>query len=334
MKALITAEFDETQLKRLEGVVQVEYRSWRKTGTVLSERELSTLIRELNSDILIVELENVDEEVIRETNLRLIGLCRSDPQRHVDLNAASLKRVPVIYTPGRNANAVAELTLALILSLMRRVVAADRLLKAGLEIRDMKDFITTYNRLQGVELRGKTVGIIGFGRIGRLVAERMRCFPVRLLVYDPYVEDKTTEGYGCVKVELTDLLRESDIVTLHASITETSVGMIGEKEISLMKPSAYLLNLANPLLIDEDALYQALKEGRIAGAGLDVVSDQPVTSSERFLKLDNVILTPHIGGNTVETVYNHSKMIVDDVFRFLDGKKPIHLLNPEVYADE
>lgn len=333
MRALVTARFDEKAVEELGEYIDVVYRSWSETKRVLSQRELVELANSLEANILIVELEQVDREVIESVEgLKLVGVCRNDPRRNVDIEAATERGVPVIYTPGRNTNAVAELTVAVMLVLLRRLPMIYFKLRSGsVRIDSFEAFAEHYNDWLGSELHGKTVGIVGLGRIGYRVAEILRAFGARILVYDPYVSDERVKSVGGERVDLETLLRGSDIVTLHVPPTEETVNMIGRREIELMKPSAVLVNLANPVIIDEDALYDALWRGRIAGAALDVFYEEPVDSTNRFLQLDNVVVTPHIGGNTVETIRRHSWMIVEDVLRCLRGERPLHLANPEVW---
>ncbi|MCS7104090.1 MAG: NAD(P)-binding domain-containing protein [Thermofilaceae archaeon] len=333
MRALITANFDKEALNELGKYLEVEYRAWNITKHVLSQTELLEHLNSSRSDILIVELEHVDQEVIDNAkDLKLIGVCRNDPRRNVDIEAATARGIPVIYTPGRNTNAVAELVVAAIILLLRKITSINLSLKSGsIRIESFKDFVKYYEEWRGGELCGKTVGIIGLGRIGYRVAELIRAFGAQVLVYDPYVPEEKVKNVGGTKVDLKTLLLNSDIVTLHVPPLETTVNMIGRRELELMKPGALLVNFSNPTVVDEDALYEALSQRRIAGAALDVFYEEPVDSSNRFLKLDNVLVTPHVGGNTSETVKRQSFMILDDVLRFLRGEKPARLANPEVW---
>ena len=335
MRALITALFHKDALDILRKYLDVKYISWVESKKVLTEKELINIINQEDIDILIVEIENIDENVINNTNLKLIGICRNDPKRNINLDAANKMKIPVIYTPGRNANAVAELTIAIMLAVLRKIVFADRLLKSGkVKIESIEDFINIYEKLRGYELFGKKVGIIGLGKIGYKVAEKLKSFNVNILVYDPYVTDEKIKSIGGERVDLDTLLQESDIITIHVVPTEETIGLIGKNEINKMKPTAFLINLANPIVIDEDALFNALKEKRIAGAGLDVFEDEPVESTNRFLTLDNVVVTPHIGGNTFETIKVQSLMITEDILRFLKGEKLKFLINPQIIEEK
>ena len=332
MKAFITAPFSEDSLNFLKNLgVDYVYSPWHKTRKTLNDKEIIEAINDYGAEIFVTELENVTDEVINKTDLKIIGICRNDPKRNVDVEAANKKGIPIIFTPGRNANAVAELTIALMLAVLRKIVYADRLLRSGKIIIDsFEDFSEFYNNLRGQELLGKTVGIIGLGKIGYRVARKLKAFGVRILVYDPYVSDERIKSVGGVRVDLDTLLKRSDIITIHVPPTEETFDLIGEKELEKMKKDAILINTASPVVVDEDALYEALKAGKIAGAGLDVFYDEPVDSSNRFLKLDNVVVTPHIGGGTYETIRLHSWMIVSDIERILRGEKPKFIYNPEV----
>ena len=332
LKALITAPFHESSINFLkENGVEVIYSPWNKTKKVLGERELIDVLNKNGCDVLVVELESVSDKVIESTNLKIIGICRNDPSKNIDLDSANRRGIFVLYTPGRNANAVAELTIALILNVLRKIVLGDRLLRSGeIRIDSFEKFVDFYEQLRGCELAGKTVGIIGLGKIGYNVAKKLMCFGATILVYDPYVSDEKIGSVGAKRVSLDYLLENSDIVTIHVPPTEETIDLIGEEELKKMKKSAILINTASPVVVNEDALYKALKEGWIAGAGIDVSMDEPIDSSNRFLQLDNVVLTPHIGGSTYETIKNHSQMIASDIIRIIRGEEPKLLYNREV----
>jgi phosphoglycerate dehydrogenase-like enzyme len=183
--------------------------------------------------------------------------------------------------------------------------------------------------LKGNELWGKTVGIVGLGAVGREVAKRLKGFDTELLVYDPYVSAEVIEHLGAQNVDLKTLLTTADVVTLHAPLTEETRGMLGREELGLMKPSAFLINTARSELTDEGALYAALKEGGIGGAALDVFAEEPPPADHPLLQLPNVIATPHIGGNTWEIPAHQSRIVVSDLERIFQGKRPLHVVNPE-----
>jgi D-3-phosphoglycerate dehydrogenase len=209
---------------------------------------------------------------------------------NVDVKAATARGVMVVNAPTSNIVSAAELAVALLLACARNIPQANASLKSGEWKR---------SKYTGLELTDKTVGVVGLGRIGVLFAQRMSAFGVRLLAYDPYVPASRAAQIGVRLASLDDLLRESDFVSIHLPKTPETLGLIGERELALMKPDAILVNAARGGLVDEHALYQALKDGRIGGAGIDVFSTEPCTDSPLF-EFDNVVVTPHLGASTVE----------------------------------
>lgn len=331
MKILITAPFSETALNLLrEAGLEIDYQSWLDTGKLYLGQSLLSLIQQSNPDILIVEGDEVKKDIIENVRLKLIGSVRNDPN-NIDVSLATQKRIPVISVPGRNTISVAELTIGLMLAQLRNIISAERLLKDEFLIDDFRDFANMYTRLVGSELHDKKVGIIGLGTIGMEVAKRLQVFGSQLLVYDPYITEERVKTVNGSHVDLHTLLKESDIITIHCIPTDETRRMLGKAELSLMKKSAILINTARASIVDEDALYNVLKTGDIAGAALDVFSMEPVDSDNRFLELGNVTVMPHMGGNTKETIERQSASISRDVLTFIRGEKPKNLLNPEVY---
>ncbi|MHA2352575.1 MAG: hydroxyacid dehydrogenase [Candidatus Thorarchaeota archaeon] len=331
MRVLITAPFAETGLKELKDAgLDVDHLSWLKTGKLHMGESLLQTIKDGKYDIVIVEGDELKEEIIEKTELKLIGSVRDSPN-NISLQAATAKKIPVISVPGRNTIAVAEHAIALMLAQARNIVSAERFLKHDFFVDDFKDFANMYTSLMGFELFGRTVGIIGLGQIGFEVAKRLQAFGVEILVVDPYADSSKVKEVGGCLVELDELLGNSDIVTIHCKPTEETRGMLGAKEFEKMKKTAILINTARASITDEYALRDALKNGVIAGAGLDVFSMEPVDSDNEFLELDNVTVMPHMGGNTVETVQRQSKSIVTGILAFLKGEKSPNILNPEVF---
>ncbi len=209
---------------------------------------------------------------------------------NIDVHAATARGVLVVNAPTANVVSAAEQAVALLLSVARHTAAANAALKAGRWQR---------SRFTGVEVQGKTVGVVGLGRIGVLVAQRMAAFGTRLVAYDPYIQPARAAELGVRLVGLDELLRESDFISVHLPRTPETVGLIGEKELATVKPGVRIVNAARGGLIDERALADALAEGRVAGAGLDVFATEPTTGSPLFA-FDNVVVTPHLGASTVE----------------------------------
>jgi D-3-phosphoglycerate dehydrogenase len=241
---------------------------------------------------------------------------------NVDVPAATRAGVIVTNTPGANQVAVAEMAVALIMALTRKLAYHDTLVKSG-----------GWSRIIGTEIAGKIVGLVGLGRIGKEVVLRLEGFQVKFLAYDVYQDNTFAAEHGVRFVTLDELLAESDIVTLHAVLTADTQSLIGEKELSLMKSSAYLVNTARGGLIDEQALYRALSENRLAGAGLDVFADEPPTNSPLLQLGDKVLLAPHLGAQTTETVLRMGRMAAENIVQVLRGEKPVGLVNPDAYSN-
>jgi D-3-phosphoglycerate dehydrogenase len=240
---------------------------------------------------------------------------------NVDVPAATRAGVIVTNTPGANQVAVAEMAVALIMALTRKLAYHDAVVKSG-----------GWSRIIGTELAGKTVGLVGLGRIGKEVVLRLEGFQVKFLAYDVYQDNIFAAEHSVRFVELKELLTESDIVTLHAVLTPDTQSFIGEKELGHMKPSAYLVNTARGGLVDEQALYRALAENRLAGAGLDVFAEEPPMNSPLLQLGDKVLLAPHLGAQTTETVLRMGKMAAENIVQVLQGERPVGLVNPDVYS--
>jgi D-3-phosphoglycerate dehydrogenase len=328
MKALVRAPFWPTALERLRKKTEVIYESWMDENKLLSAEEFIKRIQGEDIGIVVVEADFISREIFEKaTKLKFLGVCRAD-LAFVDIKAATERGMPVVNTPARNAAGVAELTVGLMLSLLRNIPQAHQMIISGSWV----DPTAAYHSMRGTELGGKTVGIVGFGAIGRRVAKIVSAFDSSVLAYDPFLDPNIIKKAGARPVELDELMKESDIITLHASTTPEAMGLISAQRITLMKRTAYLINAANAFLLDNEGIIKALKEKRIAGAAFDVFETWPVRSDSPLLKMDNVVLTPHIGGATAETVVRYSTMIVDDVERFLKGERPVNLLNPQVWG--
>ena len=188
--------------------------------------------------------------------------------------------------------------------------------------------VAPYVELRGLELAGRTLGIVGLGAVGRRLADMAGAIGMTCVAHDPYAAGPPP---GIRLVDLDELMARSDFVSVHASLTGETGGLIDSRRLALMKPTAYLVNLSGAGIVDRDGLVGALETGAIAGAALDVFETQPIAPDHPLLALDNVILTPHVAGATEETIERHSMMMVSDVLRFLDGERPVNLVNPEVW---
>jgi D-3-phosphoglycerate dehydrogenase len=259
--------------------------------------------------------------------LKIAGVCRAGVE-NVNVKEATKRGIVVFNVQGRNAHAVSDFTVGMILAECRNIARAFYSIKNGGWRKEFvnSDFVP--------ELGGRTVGLVGFGYIGRLVAKKLSGFEVDTIVYDPYASKESIESAGCRKVELDELMSQADFVSLHARLTEDNKKMIGAEQIALMKPTAYLINTGRAGLVDQDALAKALEEKKIMGAALDVFTTEPVDPESPFLKLDNVTLTTHIAGTTADALTNSPYMLAEDIARLLNGEEPHFVVNPEVLATE
>ncbi|MEM0006719.1 MAG: hydroxyacid dehydrogenase [Candidatus Bathyarchaeia archaeon] len=311
-------EWEESH-KILEEIAQV------KVGEPSVKYTEDRLVREIKDvdALIITSQQHVTKKVIEAANkLKVIVKYGSKPGiDNVDLDAATRKGILVCYTPYANSDSVAEHTIALILALMKKLYITCSQLRQG-KWRDKS--------LLGNELLGKTVGIIGLGSVGRKVAEKISGFKVKLLAYDPYVEEEAAKKIDVKLVDLDTLLKESDVVTIHATLTEETKHLIGERELRSMKKTAFIVNTARGAIIDEKALIKALKEGWIAGAALDVFEEEPPSPDNPLLKMENVIVTPHFASCTYEAYQREALLAAEEVLRVLKGENPKFIANPEV----
>lgn len=241
---------------------------------------------------------------------------------NVDIDAATEKGIAVTNTPGVLTDATADLTFALLLATARRIVEGDKLIRAR-KFRGWAPLL-----MLGHEVSGKTIGIVGGGRIGAAVAARAKGFGMRIL-YSSHRPNKKIETLGGTFVGLEALLAESDFVSLNVPLNGETYGMIGKRELGMMKSGAILINTARGEVVDEKALIAALKKKKLAGAGLDVYVNEPRVNPE-FLKLENVVLAPHLGSSTLETRAGMSDLAASNAVAILKGKRPRAIVNPEV----
>ena len=323
-RTLILAPFDERQLERLTADMRVAHESWLDTLKLTDPDDLAARIRSEGISILVLEADFVFEETFADApGLRFVGICRASTTQ-VDVDAATAHGVVVVNTPGRNARAVAEHAMGLIFALARRIPTAHHYVTSG----KWRHPVGGYVDLRGIELAGRTVGIVGMGAIGCGLAEMGRALGMSVLGCDPYVTESLA---GVDMSDLRTVAARSDFISVHVPTTPQTVGMIDAETIDCMKPTAFVVNCSDADVIDQAALVHALTTGQIAGAALDVFETHPIAPDNPILRVDNVILTPHLGGATVETIQRHSKMMTDDILRFARGDRPVNLVNPEVW---
>ena len=317
-KVLVTCPIAQEALEKLRVFAEVKL---NPSPQPFTKEQLRKEVAEV--DGVVLGADELDEELIAAA-LRLKIIARYGVgYDNVDVGAATSRRIFVTYTPGVLSDAVADLTFALILALSRRITEADSHVKSG-------EWSKGTRFPLGLDLAGKTLGIVGLGRIGSKVVERARAFNMNIIYNDIVRKTLAEKKYGAKRVTLEKLLKRSDYVSLHVPLTDKTRGLVGERELLLMKSSAFLINTSRGPVVDQQALYEALKKKRIAAAGLDVYQNEPLASDDPLLKLSNVVLTPHIGSGTVETRLAMAQMAVEDVIRVLKGKDPINVVNSEL----
>jgi D-3-phosphoglycerate dehydrogenase len=278
-----------------------------------------------NEDVLVVHGAPVTEEVLAASpNLALVCCARGGPV-NVDVGAAARRGIPVVTAPGKNADAVADLTIAFMIMLTRGIQKAERFLHSGGQMS------STFEGAQffGHDLSGRILGLVGFGHVGRRVAARARAFEMPVLVYDPFVPSEEIRSPGIEHCGFDALLAGSDIVSLHARATAENANLFDAAAFGKMRDASVFINTARETLVDEKALADALRSGRLAGAALDVLRPAPRSSQTPLLDLENVILTPHIGGATHETLLRGAEMMAAEVSRFIERRPLLHVVKLE-----
>lgn len=323
MKRIVSFMGEKTEIfcelnKRAEAYAEtlgMEYR-WAPQ-LPFSEEEV---IRELqNADAGIIDIEPYGETIfskVKESVKLLVRFGVGFDQ--VDLKAASRNGIAIARTTAANTTAVAEMALTLILTCRRRIKKYETRIQSGEWVKDI-----------GNELIGSTVGIIGYGNIGRRLARLLKGFDCRIMAYDPFPRKEMMEEDGVELAALEEIFRQSDAVSIHVPYTEQTHHMVNKETLAMMKPTAVLVNTARGNIVDEEALYEALKSEKIAGAGVDVFAKEPLDKNSPLCSLENAVLTPHVSSQTVESLWNIYKMAIDISADFFAGKGSPHILNPD-----
>jgi len=279
-------------------------------------------------EILIVDEDHVTQDTLEcNKNLKLIGTPTAG-LNHIDVAAATKRGIIVVNAPGVNADSVAEFAFALILTVTRQIIRADIGLRKGI-VHELK----SYTPLMGMELKGKTMGVVGAGHIGSRVATIAKGFGMKVLLYDPIVLPTYIEQFGKA-VEMNELFAESDVISIHVPLTKQTLGMITEKQFRIMKKTAYFVNTSRGTVVNEVDLIRALKEKWIAGAGLDVQAHEPLQPDDPLLELENVIVTPHIASITTDAQQRCDRVVQEEVIRFAKGQRMRFIANPEVLRNQ
>jgi D-3-phosphoglycerate dehydrogenase len=307
---------DEAELQRLNHIVESE-------GCEAVPPPDYVFDAAKDCDIIVTQFCPITQRLIDACpKLKCVGVLRAGCE-NVNVAHATQKDVLVVNTPGRNANSVADFTIGMMLAEARNIARAHLLMKDGQWVRQYP------NSFYIPDMYGKTVGLIGFGEIGRGVARRLSGFDVRILVYDPYVKEMPEGITACT---LPELMRESDFVSVHVRSTKETENLVSAEMIALMKPTSYFINSARPAVVDEDALYKALRDKRIAGAAIDVFNVEPPGREYPLVRLDNVTLTPHMAGGSRDAFYGSPGKLAVDLKVLLASEAPPHIMNREVVA--
>ncbi|KLO28949.1 NAD(P)-dependent oxidoreductase [Mycobacterium haemophilum] len=321
-RALVTAPLRGPGFTKLAELADVVYDPWiseldQTPPRIYSAAQLADRIADEAADIVVVECDSVGGPVF-ELGLRAIVATRGDPN-NVDISGATAAGIPVLNAPARNADAVAEMAVALLLAATRHLLTADSDIRSG---NIFRDGTIPYQRFRAGEIAGRTAGLVGLGAVGRALRWRLTGLGLRVIATDPYHDD--------ARHSLGELLSEADVVSLHAPVTDETIGMIGAAQFAAMRDGVVFLNTARAQLHDTDALVEALRRGKVAAAGLDHFAGEWLPTDHPLVGMPNVVLTPHIGGATWNTEARQAQMVADDLEALLSGHPPAHLVNPEV----
>ncbi|RKX76248.1 MAG: hypothetical protein DRP87_12425 [Spirochaetes bacterium] len=288
------------------------------------EDEVSSIIGD--TEIILTHTAPITKKVIDSAKmLKIVGAARGGPV-NINWSACTARGIPVLYSPGRNSGAVAEFTVGLMLAQSRNITLSHFSLMTE---KRWRGDLYTYD-VVGKELGSSVVGLIGAGAIGREVARIVQAFGAGVIVYDPYLSEEYLTSINCKKVELDKLLKEADFISLHARYTKETEKMIGDREIALMKRSAYIINTARGELIDHNALYSALKSKRIAGAALDIFEAEPPPENSPLYELENVTATSHLAGASIQAAELGARVLCEGIFDYIVNKKnPRFCVNPD-----
>jgi len=315
---LVTAPLRGPALDELRDIADVVFEPWIEHQPIklYGRDDFAAKIRAERADIVVCEADSCKGPVL-ELPLMAIASTRARPT-NVDVDAATAAGIPVLRTPGRNADAVAEMTVALLMAVTRFVVAGDRDVRAG----TMFGETLPYQRYRAWQVAGRTAGLVGLGAVGRAAKWRLEGLGMTVIAADPYAADAAHS--------LDDLLATADVVSMHAAVTPETAQMMGPDQFAAMKPGAIYLNTARAALHDTDALVAALDSGHLAGAGLDHFEGEILPTEHPLTAMDNVVLTPHIGGATYDVESKQTAIVVADIKAILSGGQPLHCANPEV----
>ena len=320
-RVFVTQPIAESALKRLRAVADVEVNS--DSSKVLPKDRLIEAVK--RCDILLSLLhDTVDRDVLTANpTLRAVSSMNITQDR-IDLAAATELGIPVTNIPAIVTDATADIGFGLLLAVARNIALGDRLFRSGVYPGSQS------NHLAGAAVSGKTLGLVGFGRIGQAMARRGRGFDMKIVYADPRrLPREEEEKFGATYLSFDELLRDADFVSLHPQLSPETRHLMSDRQFALMKPTAFVINTSRGPVIDEAALVRALKHKKIAGAGLDVYEHEPQVSPE-LIAMSNVVLTPHLGSAVLSLREGMAHVVVDNTIALIEGKSPVSCLNPQV----
>ncbi len=320
MEVLVTRDIPEPGVEMLEEKYDVDL---NQEPRMMEKEEILERIKGKDA-LLCLLTDEIDREIMGSSSELKVVSNYAVGYDNIDVEAATDLGIAVTNTPGVLTDATAEIAWSLIFAVARNIPQGDKF------VRDDKFHGWDPTLMLGHELAGKTLGIIGMGNIGKAVARRSIGFDMDVLYYNRSRKKGIEEEIGAEKVDLETVLAESDIVSLHVPLTEETEGMIGEEEIESMDQNTYLINTARGEVVEEEALVEALESEKIAGAGIDVYADEPYGANPDYYELDNVVLTPHLGSATHRARGEMARMAAQNLIDVLEGKRPEHIVNPEV----
>ena len=349
MKLLVTTymvdEYKEVFEKMFD---EVHYKGMMELGRLLTEDELAEALQGM--DAVFIEFDPLSRKVLEQAkDLKIILSVRGGAHANIDVEAATEMGIPITNVPGRNGDTVADFTIGMMIAVSRGLAQGNHLIKNKVMTDEKQHFENgfckndinwvgstpekfAYLQYKGPTLAGKTLGLVGCGAIGMEVAKRAEAFDMEVIAFDPYLKPENIK-YGIKLMELEDVMRQADFVSIHVPVTPSTRGLVSAEMLSLMKPNAYLINNARAAVLDYDKLIDMLQKNEIAGAALDVYPIEPLPDNHPLVAMDNVVLTPHIAGCSLDPYVRSYKKLAVDAQRFLAGERPEKVYNPDVYKD-
>jgi phosphoglycerate dehydrogenase-like enzyme len=314
-RILITAPFSTEAVEQLTEFGDVTTIAPSLAGKSLAEMGLAAELA--TAEVIVAELDVVDQAVLDAApELKVVVSCRAKPV-NVDIEACTKRGIPVVTTPGRNAEVTADLSFALLLATVRQVSTSERWLRDGNW--STQDVFEPYEKFKSIGLGGRVLGILGGGAVGRRVMRRALGFGMKVKVYDPFLSAHHF-GDDALVVSLDEVMSTADIVTVHVPLMPETEGLLGARELGLMKSSSFLINAGRAAIIDESALMETLRTKSIAGAGFDVFYEEPLQAGHELFSFDNVTMTPHIAGASDDVIAEHSRIAAESLQAWFAGE--------------